>query len=315
MDSLSAKRKLLAKVARLYYIEGYLQKDIAKKLSLSRVAVSRLLTKAKSQKIVEIKINYSDNDFQDLELAIEKKFKINECIVVPNSDNELFIFKSIAESLSNVLDRMVLNGDYIGVSWGTSLGTISEYLTVEKKEDIKVLPIIGGLGGIDKGINSNTIAKNFAESLGGISYVINCPAVLESAQNKKLLENDSNINEIFELSKKINIAILAASDIGEESSLYKFNYYSREDFDYLKSLGVVGVVNLGFIDINGNPVKNIFDDRSIALSLDKLRSIKNVILVATGNRKKDVTRAVLKSKIVSVFLTDEITAQLILKDS
>ncbi|MHB9126685.1 MAG: sugar-binding transcriptional regulator, partial [Candidatus Humimicrobiaceae bacterium] len=30
-----AKNKLLSKVARLYYIENYLQKDIAKKLSLS----------------------------------------------------------------------------------------------------------------------------------------------------------------------------------------------------------------------------------------------------------------------------------------
>ncbi|MEI7616883.1 MAG: sugar-binding domain-containing protein, partial [Actinomycetota bacterium] len=167
----------------------------------------------------------------------------------------------------------------------------------------------------DKGINSNMIARNFAESLGGLSYVINCPAVLESAQNKKLLEKDSNINELFKLSEKINIAILATSDIGEESSLYKFNYYSKEDFDYLRSLGVVGVVNLGFIDISGKPVKNIFDDRSIALSLAKLRNIKNVILIVTGIRKKDVTRAVLKNKMVSVFITDEITAQAILKDS
>ncbi|MCL6087487.1 MAG: hypothetical protein M1475_03665 [Actinobacteria bacterium] len=310
----SANTKLLYKVARLYYIENYLQKDIAKKLSLSRVAVSRLLSKARAQKIVEIKINKIDGDYQDLELEIEKNFKINECVVVPNYDNDINIFKEIADLLSSILDRIVANGDYIGVSWGTSLGVISEHLNVEKKENIKVIPIIGGLGGIDKGINSNTIAKNFADSFGGISYVINCPAVLESVENKKLLENDVNTNQIFKLSEKIDIAIVGASDLGPESSLYKFSNYSQKDFDYLTGLGVVGVVNLGSIDKNGNHVPNIIDERTIALPIDKLKKIKNVILIAIGMRKKDVIKAALKSKLIKVFLTDEKTAEAILED-
>jgi len=308
-----AKTKLLSKVARLYYIENYLQKDIARKLSLSRVAVSRLLSKAKAQKIVEIKINKFKGAYQDRELEIEEKFKINECVIVSSYDDSLNIFKEIADSLSDILDRMVINGDYIGVSWGTSLGVISEYLTVEKKENIRVIPIIGGLGGIDKGINSNTIAKNFADSFGGISYVINCPAVLESAENKKLLENDSNVNQIFKLSEKINIAIVGATDLGTESSLYKFSYYSKKDVDYLTKLGVVGVVNLGSIDINGNHISNAVDERTIALSVDKLKNIKNVILIAVSKRKKDVIKAVLKSKMISVFLTDEETAKAVLE--
>jgi len=310
-----AKTKLLSKVARLYYIENLLQKDIAKKLCISRVAVSRLLSKAKVQKIVEIKINKPDGNYQDMELKIEEKFKINECVVVPSYDNDLNIFKEMADLLSNILDRMVVNNDYIGVSWGTSLGVISEYLTVEKKENIKVIPIIGGLGDIDKGINSNSIAKNFAGSFGGISYVINCPAVLESVENKKLLENDSNINQIFKLSEKINIAIVGASDLGTESSLYKFSYYSKKDFDYLTKLGAVGVVNLGSIDKNGNHVPNVIDERTIALSIDKLKKIKNVILIAISKRKKDVIKAVLKSRMIKVFLTDEETAKAILEDN
>ena len=310
-----AKTKLLSKVARLYYIENYMQKDIAKKLSLSRVAISRLLSKAKAQKIVEIKINKIKGDYQDLELKIEEKFKINECAVVPSYDNDLNVFKEIADLLSNILDRMVVNNDYIGVSWGTSLGVISEYLTVEKKENIKVIPIIGGLGGIDKGINSNTIAKNFADSFGGISYVINCPAVLGSVENKKLLENDGNTNQIFKLSEKINIAVVGASDLSPESSLYKFSYYSKKDFDYLTKLGVVGVVNLGSIDRNGNHIPNVIDEKTIAISIDKLKNIKNVILIAISKRKKDVIKAALKGKMIKVFLSDEETAKAILEDN
>ena len=116
------------------------------------------------------------------------------------------------------------------------------------------------------------------------------------------------------MSEKINIAIVGASDLGPESTLYKFSNYSQKDFDYLASLGVVGVVNLGSIDKNGNHIPNIIDERTIALSIDKLKKIKNVILIAIGKRKKDVIRAALKSKMIKVFLTDEKTAEVILED-
>ncbi|MHB8280912.1 MAG: sugar-binding domain-containing protein [Candidatus Humimicrobiaceae bacterium] len=99
-----------------------------------------------------------------------------------------------------------------------------------------------------------------------------------------------------------------------ESSLYKFSYYSKKDFDYLTKLGVVGVINLGSIDRNGNHIPNVIDERTIALSIDKLKNIKNVILISISRRKKDVIKAALKSKMIKVFLTDEETAKAILED-
>jgi deoxyribonucleoside regulator len=68
------KLKLISKVSQLYYLENYMQKDIAKKMSISRVAVSRILSKAKKLKLVEIKVNNLKDSFQNLELEIEKKF-------------------------------------------------------------------------------------------------------------------------------------------------------------------------------------------------------------------------------------------------
>jgi len=117
------------------------------------------------------------------------------------------------------------------------------------------------------------------------------------------------------LSEKINIAIVGATDLAPESSLYKFSYYSKKDFDYLTKLGVVGVINLGSIDRNGNHIPNAIDEKTIALSIDKLKNIKNVILIAISRRKKDVIKAALKSKMIKVFLTDEKTAKAILEDN
>ena len=303
------KLKLISKVAQLYYLENYMQKDIAKKMSISRVAVSRILSKAKKLKLVEIKINNLKDSFQDLELVIEKKFKLKECAVVSSFENEKNTFIELAKYLSETLDRIVKPQDYIGVSWGYSLGIISENIEIRQKSNIKVVPIIGSLGVIEEGINSNVIAKNFAQGFGGVSYLINSPAVLESIEAKSVMENEENNKRIFELSKNINVAIVGASDLGPQSSLHKFSNYKSEDFKYLTKLGVEGVVNLSSIDKNGNVLPNVVDKRTIALSFDKLRKVKNVILIAVGERKKKVIEAALKSGIVSILMTDEITAR------
>lgn len=305
----SVKLKLISKVSQLYYLENYMQKDIAKKMSISRVAVSRILSKAKKLKLVEIKINNLKDSFQDLELAIEKKFKLKECIIVSSFENEKNTFIELSKYLSETLDRIVKPGDYIGVSWGYSLGIISENIEIRQKSNIKVVPIIGSLGVIEEGINSNVIAKNFAQGFGGVSYLINSPAVLESIEAKSVMENEENNKRIFELSKNINVAIVGASDLGPQSSLHKFSNYKSEDFKYLTKLGVEGVVNLSSIDKNGNVLPNIVDKRTIALSFDKLRKVKNVILIAVGERKNEVIKAALKSGIVNILMTDEITAR------
>jgi len=303
------KLKLISKVAQLYYLENYMQKDIAKKMSISRVAVSRILSKAKKLKLVEIKINNLKDSFQDLEFVIEKKFKLKECVVASSFENEKNTFIELAKYLSETLDRIVKPQDYIGVSWGYSLGIISENIEIRQKSNIKVVPIIGSLGVIEEGINSNVIAKNFALGFGGVSYLINSPAVLESIEAKSVMENEENNKRIFELSKNLDVAIVGASDLGPQSSLHKFSNYKSEDFKYLTKLGVEGVVNLSSIDKNGNVLPNVVDKRTIALSFDKLRKVKNVILIAVGERKKKVIEAALKSGIVSILMTDEITAR------
>jgi deoxyribonucleoside regulator len=305
----SVKLKLMSKVAQLYYLENYMQKDIAKKMSISRVAVSRILTKAKKLKLVDVKINSLKNSFQDMELEMEKKFKLKECIIVSQFENDKNTFNELSKYLSEILDRIVKPGDYIGVSWGYSLGIISENIELKQKSNIRVIPIIGSLGVIEEGINSNVIAKNFAQGFGGVSYLINAPAVLESIEAKSIMENEENNKMIFELSKNINVAIVGASDLGSKSSLHKFSNYNSDDFEYLIKLGVEGVVNLSSIDKNGNVLPNIVDSRTIALSFDKLRKVKNVILIAVGERKKEVIKAALRSGIVNILMTDEITAR------
>ena len=106
------RKRLLAKIARLYYLEGLTQQTIANKLNISRTKVSRYLTKAKKDKIVEIQINYPPEDYSNMEYQIEKKYGISECIIVNNLENDEDTIRSMGNRLNNILLPDKVNRGY-----------------------------------------------------------------------------------------------------------------------------------------------------------------------------------------------------------
>ena len=312
MSELERKR-FLAKIASLYYLEGLTQQSIANKLNISRTKVSRYLTRARSEGIAEIKINYPAKDFSSLEYQVEKKYKISECIIVDTLESNEATIEAMSESFNNILSRILKDGSHIGIGWGGSLREISKYINVMEKSDIKVVPMIGGLGKTGTGVHTNSVAKNIADRMNGVSYMIHSPAVLDNKETKEIVEKDSNVREIMEMSSKIDTAIIGISDLGMDSTLIKTGSFTVEDFKYLESLDVVGDVNLIFIDENGNHVPNKIDERIVRVPLDGLKKINNLIGVAFGKRKLKVLLGALRGQIINILFTDEETANGILE--
>jgi len=306
-------KKFISKIARLYYIGNLTQQEIADNLKISRTKVSRYLDKAREEKIVEIKINSPQEDYTHLEYEIEKKYRLKECIIVPTYDRREDILMDMADSLQNLLGRIIKDGDYFGIGWGTSLKAIADYLDFRTKMDIKVVPLIGGVGKVGTGIHTNSVARTLANKFGGISYVINSPAILDSAEARRIIQNDSNAREIIELSGKVSTAMVGMGGIDTQSTLVKIGNFSVKEFDYLRSLGVVGDVNLVFIDANGKQVQNEINERIITTPVGKIKKIENVIGVGFGDSKLKVILGALRGGIINILLTDENTAKSIMK--
>jgi deoxyribonucleoside regulator len=303
----SEELKLLSKIARLYYLEDLNQQTIAEKLNISRTKVSRYLTKARKEKVVEIRINSQRERFEELERGIEKNFGIKECLLVSSSDDSLETYRQMAVSLSGLLERFLKDGDLLGVGWGKTLKSVVGCLEPEKKIAIKVIPLLGGLGKTSIEVHTNSVAKAFADRFGGTGYVLHSPAVLDSREAKEMLERDSSIREIIEMFEKVHTAVLGMSDIGLDSTMIQTGNFTVDDFKYLSNLGAVGDVNLIFINKEGSPVPNRLDDRIVKISFEKLKKINNVIGIAFGEKKIKIISGALSCGLVNILITDEAT--------
>jgi DNA-binding transcriptional regulator LsrR (DeoR family) len=294
------------------------QLKIASKLNITRVAVSRLISKAKKEGLIEFKINYPSNFTIDrhekLENEFMKLFNLKECIIIPSQSNPKETLKELSDHLVQLFQRIVNNNTFIGVGWGTTLETIANYMEIKEKKNVKVVPLIGGYGKLFDDTHSNNIAKLISEKFNGTSYIVNIPALLDTKEIKESIQRDSAAIDIFKLAKRVDIAVLCMSDLSKESTLYKRGQLNQEDLDYLAGLGVIGDINYTFVDKDGNFIPNEISERLTNIfPIELMKSVKNVIGVAIGVRKAEILRAVLRSGLINILLTDESAAKKILE--
>ena len=73
--------RLMTRVARLYHDEVLTQTEVARRLALTQVAVSRLLKKAEEHGIVRTTVVAPPGTFADLEGLLEERFGLGQAIV------------------------------------------------------------------------------------------------------------------------------------------------------------------------------------------------------------------------------------------
>jgi deoxyribonucleoside regulator len=309
---------IIFQVLKYYYDDNMTQLQIAQKLNISRIAVSRLLSKARKEGLIQFKIIYPKNLFnprdENLEKEFVEKYNLKECIITKTQKDRIETLKELSNQLSQLFNRIVENSTFVGVGWGTTLETISKYLEIKEKKGIRVTPLIGGYGRFSDGAHSNNIARIIAEKFNGTSYVVNIPASFDSKEIKESILADSTAKEIVKRTKMVDLAVLCMSDLSKTSSLYDRGQLNDEDINYLRKLGVIGDINYIFVDKNGNFVSNEVSDRTTNIfPITLMKSVKNVIGIAVSARKAIILYAVLKAGLINILLTDSEAANKIIE--
>lgn len=309
----SRKRKL-AEIAYMYYIDGMSQNQIAKEYSISRSKVSMLLNEARDKGIVKIEIQDSDLYCFDLQRQLETIFGLKKAIVVPKlSKDENGLITQLADGAVDYLSQIIEHNMTIAVSWGRTLYGVASRIRSSGKTNIVISPLVGGIGNEMNIYHSNVIADTMAKNLGGSSLGLYSPVFVATREVRDLIFADKSIKKVLESSANADIAVVGIGGI-LSSTMTDIELLQKEDIDKLLDCGVVGDIGTCFFDKNGQEVESIFTEKTVALSLDKLEKIPTIVAVAGGEKKIEAIHGALRGKLMDVLVTDESVAKSILKD-
>ncbi|RKX73290.1 MAG: hypothetical protein DRP60_12155, partial [Spirochaetes bacterium] len=99
---------LIYKIASLYYEDNQTQQEIANRLGISRIKVSRLLQQARTSGIVEISLKKQNGNFTDLENRIASQWQLKEVILSSSeSMDKDEILSQLGKAASEYAQRVI----------------------------------------------------------------------------------------------------------------------------------------------------------------------------------------------------------------
>ncbi|MGM0879237.1 MAG: sugar-binding transcriptional regulator [Bacillota bacterium] len=309
------ERRLLVKVARMYYEEDMTQSAISKELNIYRTSISRLLKKAREEGIVKITISSNIDETFDLERRIEKLFGLKEAIIIPVKSDQSEADKKtvIARAGSELLKRIIKDGDVVGFAWGSTLASmVGEFSNCGKKE-AHFVPLVGGPGLMATKYHVNTIVYNVANDFSGTAYFIDAAAVVEKKETKDDIVQSHYFKKISDLWNDLSIAVVGIGNPVKSSNLIWAGFSGDQEIADLNQRGAIGDICSRFYDINGNLINSDLSDRTIAIELEKLKKIPYSVGIAESVEKAPSIIGGLRGKYINTLITTEETANEILR--
>jgi DNA-binding transcriptional regulator LsrR (DeoR family) len=308
--------RLMAKVARMYYIQELNQQAITEKLQLHQSTISRMLKKARSLNLVRFNIATPPGIFADLEDQLTSRFELKDAVVVDCPADGDAMVRDLGAALAYFLETTLKPSKVIGISsWSRSLFAMVDALHPgDYCADGKVVQILGGVGNVGSEFHAIHLAQRLAASIGAKPVLLQSPAVVGSAEAQRVLSRDPVVQDASALFDKLDIALIGIGSMEPSRMLaVSGNIFSRDERAELQRLGSVGDICFRFYNSEGQPIKSPLMRRVIGIDLERLRACKRVVGVAGGVQKMHAIRGALRGKLIDVLITDQRTAEALSK--
>lgn len=304
------KKDFLEMIARMYYVLGMKQKDIADQVGIGRSSVARFLNEAKEEGVVRFFIASKTESSRSLDLETEmiKKYKLTDAIVIKDNDNSLF-----EVTVANYLNSILPFNGAIGIGGGKTMNYLSTIMNIcESRPNLKIIQTIGGFSNGEGEMPSTAMVQNWAQSLEANPLFLPAPAIVEDKETKDFYLKNKNISDVYDEIKKIEVLIVGIGSMNDINILKKLQV---EDIDTnLMHEKSVGDINLHFFDEKGRFSMPNLSERVMGLSPEDFKEVPTRIGLAYGKEKVKSIKAALGGKLVNIFVTTSATAKLLLQE-
>jgi DNA-binding transcriptional regulator LsrR (DeoR family) len=306
--------RLMVKICKLYYYESWTQEKLAEKFGISRPIISKMIQKAREIGVVEIIVHDDPQQTSELEKEIELAYNLKQVLVVPTRDlNKELVTSAVGKAAALFVQKLIKNGDRVGVSWGNTLYHMVREFPLDKKDNVKIVPLIGGMGNERTEVHSNHIAYELSKKLAGKSESLYAPSVVETEQLRDQIATLPNIVHVLEEGERVDLALVGIGNPYSMSTMERYGYLNETVLSELRDLDAVADINSRFINRDGQIVAHPINRRVIGVGLEQLRQAGNVVGLAFGLHKIESIRAALRGGHIRMLVTDEATAQKIME--
>ncbi|MES2692536.1 MAG: sugar-binding domain-containing protein [Verrucomicrobiota bacterium] len=300
-------------VARLYYLDGLGQNEVAKFAKVSQAKVSRLLALAKERGIVRITVADYDPRRRELEDQLRARLGLAQAVVIKSSDGleGTDLRRAVGHFGAAAVDALIQPRDTVAIAGGRTIHELVQHLPLVRT---KSLTVVQAMGSVDSSLNvfdAQEVGRVVAQRLGGNFLSLNTPAFIPEKRTRDALLELAQVRSVNEYLDHANVAIVGLGTLAN-SVFVERGTLDAPMIRELERAGAVGELCGRFIDASGEECATTWRDRVVGMQLAQLRKVPQVIGVVSGSDRSAAILAAIAGNLLKSLVIDELGASALL---
>lgn len=292
--------------ARLYYVDGLGQSEVAKFVKVSQAKVSRLLAAARAKGIVRITVADYDPRSRETEVKLRAQLGLSDAIVIRTIDDlsPAELRHTIGYFGAPVLGAIFHPAEIIAIAGGRTIHSLISHLPSARQT---ALTAVQAMGSVDSAVNefdAQEVSRLLAQRLGASFQALSTPAFMPDKQTRDTLLELPPIRSVHDFFARTTIAIIGVGTL-ENSVFIERGVFTPENIAQLRKAGAIGEICGRFFDANGRECESSWRDRATGINLEQLRRTPNVVAVVSGNDRSPALLAAIRGGLVKSLVIDE----------
>jgi len=302
-----------ARAGWLYYVAGNTQDEIARKLGVSRQSAQRLVSLAVSERLIKVRLDHPIAHCMELSAHLTEAFGLKNCEVVPSDPDTPSSIVGVAQAGAAEMERHLKSQHpkIIAIGTGRALRACVEQLPPMDCPQHSIVSLLGNMMS-DGSATAYNVVIRVAERANAKHYPMPLPVYARSVEEKHLLHNQEPVHNILELARQADVTFVGVGNMDMNAPLLVDGFLTRDDIRAFNRAGAVGEITSWVYDANGDVIRGLVNDRvnSAPLAVDSPNPIYGI---AAGEAKVEAIRGAMTGKLINCLITNEHTAELLLK--
>lgn len=288
----------------LYYLEGKTQSEIAKELYLSRPKVSRLLKKARELQIVDITINYQNDEFEQLQGEIRRTFGTPHVVISKTLTHRNDTLNEVGKAAAKELEILIHDDMTVGISWGQHIRRAAKFLKRRGHDDLKIVELFGAISYDLGDTDMLSIGRSISSKLGGKLYPLPSPIYINDPIAINAIRETPLIKSTLLMIEACDLVITGIGSLDSSSMQTLWDNYVEVDMKANIILnGGVGFILAHFFNEDGQFIKVAANDNVIGIRTETIKT-KKIVAIASGDEKVKAIYAALKGQLLDTLISD-----------
>jgi DNA-binding transcriptional regulator LsrR (DeoR family) len=302
-----------ARAGWLYYVGGLTQDQIAAELGVSRQRAQRLVSRAMAEGLIQVRLNHRIGACLALEAALTERYQLTRCRVAPSGGGGIDPARAIGQVAASELERVLRLPDPKVIAFGTgrALRAMAEQLTYGEPVRHRIVSLLGNIAP-DGSATLYDVISRIAEKLNATYYPMPVPVISDTPEERAFFMHLRPVQTVFDLASRADFTFVGIGQMGPEAPLALDGFVTPAVLKDLQQLGAVGEIGSWIYDSSGHYIDTPRNALVGGVRVEPGQT-QPVIAVAAGSAKVPAIRAALVGKIVNGLVTDERTAEALLR--